>query len=97
MDFKLEDWMALRDMTQTRGWCVMSAYLLKSNNNAEKLVFGNADPEKQLLLHQGIGALNVIKEVVEFVTSADAQIAKLEAEASQIDASEANLMKSFDL
>lgn len=52
------------------GWPVVLRYLAAITGPALPAVYTNTDPEKQLLLHQGIGRIYVAANLVEFVSSA---------------------------
>lgn len=68
---------AVAEMTAHPGWAVLRRYLDAIMTPVTHAVFMNTDPNRQLLLHQGIGALYVAENVVEFATSAQAQADRL--------------------
>ena len=92
MDLTLEQWRMLKSLTQHEGWPILGNLMYAVGEKAESMIYGNSDPEKQLLLHQGIGAVNVIRDIGNFIASSDAQIARLEAEAAQSAPSDADPM-----
>ena len=61
---------AAADLVDTPGWAVVKKYLAAITAPVLPAVYTNTDPDKQLLLHQGIGRIYVAANLVEFVSSA---------------------------
>lgn len=68
---------SVADMTAHPGWPVFRRYLDAIMAPVTPVVFMNTDPNRQLLLHQGLGALYVAENLVDFATSAQAQADRL--------------------
>ena len=61
---------AVADLVNTPGWAAVQKYLGAIMEPVRPAVYTNTDPAKQFLLHQGLGAIYVASNLVEFVTSA---------------------------
>ena len=73
----VEDLHAVDDMSKSEGWKVVSKILAALMEPVGPAVYANTDPEKQLLLHQGLGAIYVAKNLEEFVSSAASEAERL--------------------
>ncbi len=73
----VEDLHAVDDMSKSEGWSVVSRTLAALMEPVSAVVYANTDPEKQLLLHQGLGAIYVAKNLEEFVSSAASEAERL--------------------
>ena len=61
---------AVSDLVGTPGWTAVKKYLGALMEPVRPAVYANGDPEKQLMLHQGLGAIYVAANLEEFVSSA---------------------------
>ena len=61
---------AVADLVGTPGWAAVQKYLGALMDPVRPAVYTNTDPTKQLLLHQGLGAIYVASNLEEFVSSA---------------------------
>jgi hypothetical protein len=61
---------AVADLVNTPGWVAVQKYLGALMEPVRPAVYSNADPAKHNLLHQGLGAIYVASNLVEFVSSA---------------------------
>lgn len=68
--FTLTELDAVASMAKTPGWAAVQKFLGAIMGPVRPAVYVNADPEKQLLLHQGLGAIYVASNLAEFVSSA---------------------------
>lgn len=64
---------AVADLVGTPGWAAVQKYLGALMDPVRPAVYSNPDPDKQLLLHQGLGAIYVAGNLAEFVSSARSQ------------------------
>ena len=64
---------AVADLVDTPGWAVVKKYLAAITAPVLPAIYTNTDPDKQLLLHQGVGRIYVAANLVEFVSSAKSQ------------------------
>ena len=64
---------AVADLVNTPGWVAVRKYLGALMEPVRPAVYANADPAKQLMLHQGLGAIYVAANLEEFVSSAKSQ------------------------
>ena len=67
---------AVADLVKLPGWKAVEKFLGALMEPVRPAVYTNTDSEKQYLLHQGLGAIYVASNLVEFVSSA-----KLKADA----------------
>lgn len=80
---------AAADLVDTPGWAVVKKYLAAITAPVLPAIYTNTDPDKQLLLHQGVGRIYVAANLVEFVSSAKSQADLLvQQEASAREAAE---------
>lgn len=68
--FTLTELDAVASMAKTPGWAAVQKYLGAIMGPVRPAVYANADPAKQLMLHQGLGAIYVASNLAEFVSSA---------------------------
>ena len=68
---------AVADLVGTPAWAVMQKFLGALMDPVRPAVYANADPNKQLMLHQGLGAIYVAGNLNEFVSSAGDRAALL--------------------
>jgi len=61
---------AVADLARTPGWQAVKKYLGELIEPVRPAVYSNTDPEKQLLLHQGLGIIYVASNLEDFVSSA---------------------------
>ena len=61
---------AVADMAESAGWAAVLKFLGAVMEPVRPAVYANADPQKQLLLHQGLGAIYVSSSLTGFVSSA---------------------------
>jgi hypothetical protein len=61
---------AVADLLSTPGWAAVKKYLGAIMEPVRPAVYTNTDPARQFLLHQGLGAIYVASNLVEFVSSA---------------------------
>ena len=64
---------AVADLVGTPGWAAVKKFLGAIMDPVRPAVYTNTDPEKQLMLHQGLGAIYVASNLEEFVTSAQSR------------------------
>ena len=64
---------AVADLVDTPGWEVVEKYLAAILSATLPAVYTNFDPDRQMLLHQGIGRIYVAGNLTEFVSSAGAR------------------------
>jgi hypothetical protein len=83
---------AVADLVNTPGWATVKKYLGAIMGPIRPAVYTNTDPERQLMLHQGLGAIYVASNLEEFVSSAKSKadlLVQQEASARE-DAEQAN-------
>lgn len=61
---------AVADLVGTPGWAAVEKFIGSLMEAVRPAVYANPDPDKQLLLHQGLGAIYVAGNLAEFVSSA---------------------------
>ena len=71
--FTVSELDAVADLAQTPGWQTVKKFLDAIMEPVRPAVYSNADPVKQNLLHQGLGAIYVAANLEAFVSSAKAQ------------------------
>ena len=64
---------AVADLTNAPGWAAVQKFLGAIMTPVRPAVYTNTDPERQLLLHQGLGAIYVASNLTEFVASAQSR------------------------
>lgn len=64
---------AVADLVGTPGWAAVKKYLDAIMAPVRPAVYSNPDPQRQLLLHQGLGAIYVASNLTEFVASAQSR------------------------
>ncbi len=68
---------AIAEMGASPGWKVAQKYLDAILAPVRPAVYTNVDPDRQLLLHQGLGAIYVAENLREFVASASSEADRL--------------------
>lgn len=68
--FTRAEYDAVADLVNTPGWEAVKKFLDALMEPVRPAVYTNTDPEKQLMLHQGLGAIYVASNLTEFVASA---------------------------
>ncbi len=61
---------SVADLVGTPGWETVKKFLAAIMEPVRPAVYANIDPSKQLMLHQGLGAIYVAANLEEFVASA---------------------------
>ena len=64
---------AVADLVGTPGWEAVKKFLGAIMEPVRPAVYSNPDPARQLVLHQGLGAIYVASNLEEFVSSAKAR------------------------
>ncbi|MCK9325916.1 MAG: hypothetical protein M0P69_10525 [Bacteroidales bacterium] len=78
---------AVAELETHPGWVTVQKFLETLMQDASPAVYANADPTKQLLLHQGLGMIYVAANLAKFVSSAKAKADHLvQQEVSALDA-----------
>ena len=68
---------AVADLVGTPGWAAVQKLIEALMEPVRPAVYANTDPEKQFLLHQGLGAIYVAANLTQFVSSARSQADRL--------------------
>lgn len=68
---------AVGDLMEQPGWKPLEKFLATLLEPAQDAVYANGDPQKQLLLHQGLGMIYVAGNLLEFVSSSHAEALRL--------------------
>ena len=66
----IEELDAVDALSKTAGWKAILKYIGALMDPVRSSVFANTDPDKQLLLHKGLGAIYIANNLMEFVSSA---------------------------
>lgn len=68
--FTVDELDAVAKLANDLGWKTVLKYLEAIMEPVRPAVFSNVEPDKQLMLHQGLGAIYVASNLAEFVASA---------------------------
>lgn len=61
---------AVADLAESPGWQAIQKFLGALMEPVRSAVYANTDPQRQLMLHQGLGAIYVSSNLTGFVSSA---------------------------
>lgn len=90
--FTIEELDYVAQLAKQPGWKVVQKFLDAVMEPVGVAVYANTDPDKQLLLHHGIGMIYVAQNLTEFVSSAKTKADRLlqQEESAKIAAEQPN-------